>query len=263
MDLTAQGSKLLEVLVAEIAKGRFDPDRPETFLGYGETLQILNLPPEAPVGQTDGITLQLNGLNDLAHWIKEMRRLPKITGLIVWKSGPDKDTPGGGYFKEYGIPRNGREYIWWLEEARKSIAFDWSPFLPAAETFDSEEIRFVGSVSEGAVRAVPTNVRQRSEKLRDLAREHFKNQSFNGKLRCATCGWSKPDFSLAHEIIEIHHAEELGDLPKTGRTLPVADAIALLAPLCPTCHRILHAKPSGGSFTIAELRKCLLGDSQI
>jgi hypothetical protein len=74
---------------------------------------------------------------------------------------------------------------------------------------------------------------------------------------------SKPDFSLAHEIIEIHHAAELGDLPKTGRTLPVADAIALLAPLCPTGHRILHAKPSGGSFTIAELRKCLLGDSQI
>jgi hypothetical protein len=262
MELSDQGRKLLGLLVAEIRSGRIVADHPETFAGYGEMIDKLQLPSDAPRGETDGQTLQLNGLNDLARWIKRQRGIPKITGLIVWKHGDEKDSPGGGYFREYGIRRDGKEYSWWLDEARKSIGFDWSPYLPAAEAFDSEAIRFVGSVSEGAKKEVPSKVRQRSEKLRDLARDHFSWKSADGKLHCAVCNWSKPAFPLSREIVEIHHADELGNLPEDGRTLSVAEAIALLAPLCPTCHRMLHAKPGGGSFTVAELRKYLNLDSE-
>jgi len=41
------------------------------------------------------------------------------------------------------------------------------------------------------------------------------------------------------------------------RTLTLDEALALLTPLCPTCHRMLHAKPGGGSFTIEQLREYL------
>lgn len=255
MHLTEQGSKLLALLVTEIAKGRFDARNPETFLGYGEALEMLKLPPDAPHGQTDGQTLQLNGLNDLARWIRINGKLPKVTGLFVSKQGSEKGTPGAGYFKEYGIARNGKEYAWWLEESRKSIAFDWSPHVSAEETFEPDEVRYVGTVSEGTEHEVPTKIRQRSQKLRDLAREHFRLKSPKRQLYCAVCDWAKPAFPLAHEIIEIHHTEEMSTLPKAGRKLTLAEALALLTPLCPTCHRMLHAKPGGGSFTVEELRE--------
>jgi len=86
MELSEQGRKLLAVLVAEIAKGKLNPDKPEGFLGYRQTLDLLKLPSDAPVGETDGQTLQLNGLNELAAWIHQHpKRLPRLTGLIVAK----------------------------------------------------------------------------------------------------------------------------------------------------------------------------------
>jgi hypothetical protein len=264
MELSEQGQRLLNVLVLEIKSERFDVEHPENFLGYGETLGLLNLPADAPHGQTDGQTLQLNGLNDLARWIrKHPKRLPRITGLIVSKQQYDEldgthrmpHVPGKGYFVEYG--RNVEDWTWWLAESRKSLDFNWSPYLSVQETFDLEEIRHVGAVSEGAEREMPTKVRQRSQKLRDLAREHFSGKSPDKKLRCATCDWTKPNFPLAHEIIDIHHTEEMSSLPKTGRKLTLDEALALLTPLCPRCHRMLHAKPGGGCFTVEALRECL------
>lgn len=263
MELSEQGQRLLRVLVGEIRGNRIAANRPETFLGYGETIELLQLPPSAPRGETEGQTLQLNGLNDLARWIRSKPTLPKITGLIVMQAGPEALTPGGGYFKEYGIPRTGKEYAWWLDEARKSLEFNWSPFFPETtaievEVFDVEAIRHIGDVAEGALRELPVKIRQRSEKLRDFARKHFKSASPDGELHCAVCHWSKPCFLLTREIVEIHHTEEIETLPPEGRTLPINEALALLVPLCPTCHRILHAKPGGGNFTVAELQQKIL-----
>ena len=255
MDLSEAGQKLLSVLINYTRSGRLDVERPETYLGYGETLQLLNLPVDAPKGRTDGETLQLNGLNDLARWIKTRPSLPKFTGLIVSKSGSEKNTPGAGYFKEYNIPRNGKEYDWWLEESRKSLTFDWSPFIGSVELFDAEEIWNVGVVFEGKQSEISKKIRQRSQRLRELAREHFR--SSDGKLYCAVCKWKQPDFELACEIIEIHHTNELSDFPTTGKKIPLNQALTFLAPLCPTCHRVLHAKPGGESFTVEELRELL------
>ena len=165
------------VLVSEIAKGKLNPDKPESFLGYRQTLDLLKLPPDAPLGETDGQTLQLNGLNDLAAWIDQNpKRLPRITGLTVAKEPrvyPDgtrrsAHVPGKGYFLAH--KRKVEDWQWWLAEARKSIAFDWSPYLPAEETVEPAEIRHVGGISKGAEREVPAKLRQRSKKLRDLSR---------------------------------------------------------------------------------------------
>jgi hypothetical protein len=155
MALSEKGLQLLRVLVAEISRKRLDADHPENFLGYHEVLERLNLPPDAPRGDTDGKTLQLNGLNDLARWVREHpKRLPRLTGLIVSKHEYDEmdgtfrmaNVPGKGYFVEY---RKGIEdWPWWLTESRKALAFDWSPYVPAEETFEPEDVREVDEGKE-------------------------------------------------------------------------------------------------------------------
>jgi riboflavin biosynthesis pyrimidine reductase len=42
-----------------------------------------------------------------------------------------------------------------------------------------------------------------------LAREHFRRKSKDGRLHCAACDWTRPAFSLAHEIIEAGLLDDL------------------------------------------------------
>ena len=260
-ELSEKGLRLFRVLVSQIEAGRFSAHDPKTFLGYGQTLDLLNLPPDATRGPTDGKTLQLNGLNDLARWIREHpNRLPRLTGLIVSKTKYDEedggyrmpDVPGKGYFREY--KRDVEDWTWWLKESEKSLAFDWSPYLPAEEMFDLEDIEHVGFLSEGAEREATGKVRRRSQKLRELAREHFRGLSRDRKLHCAVCDWTTPAFLLGREIIEIHHELAIRSAPKEGRKLTLKEALSIVFPLCPRCHRMLGAKPGGGSFTVPELQ---------
>jgi len=68
-DLSRPARNLFELLIREVESGRFFAESPETFLGYGEVLEKLDLPQDAPAGVTSGETLQLNGLNELGPWI--------------------------------------------------------------------------------------------------------------------------------------------------------------------------------------------------
>src|SRR5690349_14809785 len=104
MKLTESAAKLLSALVVQIQTGRFNPDKPETYLGYGEALQQIGLPETARRGPTDGVTLQLNGMDELAIWLQgHTPPLPAITGLLVSKS--DTDINGG--HRTPGIPGRG------------------------------------------------------------------------------------------------------------------------------------------------------------
>ncbi len=109
-------------------------------------------------------------------------------------------------------------------------------------------------MSEGAEREATGKVRQRSQKLRELAREHFRGQSRDHKLHCAVCDWTTPAFLLGREIIEIHHELAIRSAPKEGRKLTLKEALSIVFPLCPRCHRMLGAKPGGGIFTVPELQ---------
>lgn len=135
--LSPQGSALLQILVRHLNRHERSPtpDVPETLIGYRETLDELNLPPSAPRGDTDGKTLQLNGLNDLAKWVKKIRGMPRITGLVVSRSTKDEDdgsqrlknVPGKGYFKEYN--RHPEDWTWWGLEMTRCKEFDWSRYV--------------------------------------------------------------------------------------------------------------------------------------
>ena len=416
---------------------------PESLISYGEALKILNLPENAPRGLTDGKTLQLNGLNDLAQWIGRHPRMPRITGIIISRSERDgidgtrrpKFVPSAGYFKEY--KRKVDDWPWWIEQVNASVAFDWSPFLsetqkpaskssplsaevieqlrptkyqrvydllkiaglkteiptddlggnglaayrsylsqwsfhegqrivlclhfqdmgedggaifqrlnyrtageehrhwntfqkqrawsmdrafvtayksgrnvrvivvdgerdaqgdeqvkarlldpeswhvstydketgwcrlqrgpqPAApETFTTKEIEVAGTFAEGAQSEVTAKTRERSARLRDLARAHFITHSADGRLHCAICTWAPPlSLALSGPIVEIHHGLGISAYPTAGRALTFEEAIQHLTPLCPNCHRVAHAKPDGGVFAVTELRAALLSHAQ-
>src|SRR6478735_2034752 len=81
--LSGKGQALLDILVAHLRKPGVQAQRPETLISYGEALELLHLSPDSPRGPTDGKTLQLNGLNDLAHWVHRQPAMPRITGVIL------------------------------------------------------------------------------------------------------------------------------------------------------------------------------------
>ena len=134
------------------------------------------------------------------------------------------------------------------------------PWPAPAETFTPTEITAAGSFAEGAKVEITSHIRERSQRLRDLARAHFAAQSADGRLHCAACDWTPPvALELSGSIVEIHHEVAISTLPSEGRALPFADAVKFLTPLCPNCHRILHAKRGGGSFTLEAIRKSYRG----
>lgn len=143
MKLTDSAEKLLQVLVHQIKLGRFNPERPDTFLGYGEALKLIKLPSAAPVGPTDGVTLQMNGMEHLALWLHgHTPPLPAITGLLVSKSSADingerrtPNVPGRKYFTVF--KRKDEDYEWWLDQTKKAIAFDWSPYLRSEKVIET------------------------------------------------------------------------------------------------------------------------------
>ncbi|MBI5770015.1 MAG: hypothetical protein HZA93_19725 [Verrucomicrobia bacterium] len=130
------------------------------------------------------------------------------------------------------------------------------PWPPPAETFTPVEIAAAGSFAEGAKVEITAQIRERCQRLRELARAHFAKRSIDGRLHCAVCDWAPPpSFALTGPIVEIHHGLGIGEYPADGRALTFEEAIQHLTPLCPNCHRIAHAKPGGGTFTLDELKR--------
>jgi len=432
--LSPQGQLLLSILVSHIKQSHVNAARPETLISYGEALGLLKLPAKAPRGPTDGKTLQLNGLNDLAQWVNKYPKMPRITGVIISRSEYDgidgirrpRNVPSAGFFKEY--KRKIDDWQWWIEQVEGSIAYDWDPYLirtvstassdtrrdqgiiaqlkpteplraydllkvaglttevPAADVetrlnayrtylsrwsftegdrvvlclhfhdmreengiifqrlnyrtdrpehrnwnalqkerawsmdrtfvtankagmnirvvvvdgqptvdgheqierrlldsapwhvssydqtegwcrlqrgpkpeppdvFTSEEITAAGTFAEGAPTEVTAKIRERSAKLRDLARDHFAKRSPDKRLHCAACNWSAPTgLDLSGPIVEIHHGVGISLYPVEGKAMTFEEAVLYLTPLCPNCHRIIHAKKGGGGFSLDELK---------
>jgi predicted HNH restriction endonuclease len=128
--------------------------------------------------------------------------------------------------------------------------------IPTSETFTPEEITAAGTFAEGAQTQTTAKVRERSSRLRDLAREHFAKKSPDKRLHCEVCDWAPAlGLALSGPIVEIHHGLGIREYPADGRTMTFEEAIQHLTPLCPNCHRIAHAKLGGGVFTLAELKQ--------
>lgn len=117
--------------------------------------------------------------------------------------------------------------------------------------FDEDE-----AVTEGRTSQVATQRRERSQKLRRIAREHFRDT--DGRLACAACAF---DFHAAYGergdgYIEIHHRKPIFTYDDSDMEQSIGDAIENLVPLCANCHRMLHRRRDD-VWTVDQLRRVL------
>lgn len=111
------------ILAAEIGKGRFQINHPETFISYKAVLQLLR---KRKPHIFPGKRLQCEGLTELNEWTIDMPSVPKITGLVVDQK---KHIPGPGYLPSHGFNNDSVGNKWWLEQTAKAIGFNWMPYL--------------------------------------------------------------------------------------------------------------------------------------
>jgi predicted HNH restriction endonuclease len=130
------GRRLLQLLISHFPKVK--AGQPNTYIGYKQALDALNLP---SVRATYGESLQVQGLNSLAEWTHREGH-PAITGLIIDLS---KFEPGHGYFKLFGHDADDDRYDWWKGEIEKSLAYNWAPYSDGhgstGESWSDEELR--------------------------------------------------------------------------------------------------------------------------
>lgn len=248
MALSPSGRAILEFLVGELRRGRFRLHDEGTFCGYKEVHERLGL---SRRGFHWGNSLRSQGLADLAEWLRD-EKLPALTGLIVGEEEPRR--PGPGYFSVFGMPDG--DLAWWRAQVRAGIKQDWSKWVPDIGLVDLDDIREDSlSYLEGTTKTVSLELRARCDALRTRAREIFRSP--DGFLRCEVCGWHKPDARISGDIVELHHLDPLHRAPASGRKVTLEEAIALLVPVCPTCHRMLHSKTGGGQFEVPALKQIL------
>lgn len=121
-----KASRLLAVVADAIGREEMRADRPWTFLSYSAALERLGV---AKPKFRPGSRLQRHGLNELNEWTREFAALPKIAALIVEEKTM---RPNPKFAESHGVPTEGAGWLdWWIEEANRSIRYDWSPFLEA------------------------------------------------------------------------------------------------------------------------------------
>lgn len=93
-------------------------------------------------------------------------------------------------------------------------------------------------IEEGSVHEQMGKGRNRSRTLTRKAREHYRDH--DGLLRCTVCAISFDEMHLP-DVMEIHHLKPIAQYKPDGKKMPLSEALQNVRPLCPTCHKIVHA----------------------
>ncbi len=223
------GEPILRELLQHIAAGRVMPNHPDTYPGYKEIHDALNLPRRA---ETFGDSLKVQGLADLAEWTLEEGH-PAITGLIV-----DRESlmPGHGYFELFGRPQD--DFRWWDDQIAASLDYDWDQFLASYElpppTPDAIDL------VEPPERIATTTYRI----LRDT--ELARHVKLLHNYECQICGHTI-ELSDGSRYAEAHHIRPLGR-PHNG-----PDVIGNTLCVCPNHHAELDY--GAAPIDLASLRQ--------
>ncbi|NIB45134.1 hypothetical protein HBA55_36485 [Pseudomaricurvus alkylphenolicus] len=209
MELDEQGRKLLSLLVSRLDSAT--PGRPDTYIGYKECHELLDLP---QMREKWGESLKPQGLNSLAEWTVA-NNLPAITGLIINRLSNE---PGPGYFSLFGKQKN--PYEWWENEIRKSRSHDWSDYIEECVELNPSDIEVPNNRSDMVVSRI----------IRDSALSQRVKRLNN--YECQICGLSI-QVSKKRRYVEAHHIMPLGS-PHNG-----PDVIENMICVCPNHHAML------------------------
>jgi hypothetical protein len=211
-----RGLAVLRVLLEHIATGKVIASRPETFIGYKDIHDALDLPLRAA---TYGDSLSRQGLADLAEWTLHEEH-PAITGLVIDRSNY---RPGKGYFELFR--KRPEDFQWWTNEIARSLAYDWQPFVvrSAAVVEPKPTQRAADFQPPPPDRALTTDYRI----LRDT--ELARRVKSIHRYECQLCGHSI-HLADGSRYAEAHHIRGLGE-PHNG-----PDVIGNILCLCPNHH---------------------------
>ncbi len=111
-------------------------------------------------------------------------------------------------------------------------------------------------ISEGTSVIKKSKTRLRSQRLRNVAIEHYKSK--DGKIRCTICGFCFEEKygDVGKDYIEIHHESPICQYSDDGFESYISEAIKNVKPLCANCHRMIHHN-SIRPMTIEELKKTI------
>ncbi|RUO70093.1 HNH endonuclease [Pseudidiomarina salinarum] len=208
MQLDEQGKNLLSLLVLRLDDAV--PGRPDTYIGYKDCHDLLNLP---KIREKWGESLKAQGLNSLAAWTAE-NNVPAITGLIIDKSSLE---PGPGYFSLFGEQIN--PYQWWESEVRRSKSYDWSSFVNESFNLIPSDIDVPDREDIVVSRIIrDTALSQRVKRLNNY--------------ECQFCGTSI-EMPQGKKYAEAHHIKPLGS-PHNG-----PDVVENMVCVCPNHHAML------------------------
>jgi len=112
-------------------------------------------------------------------------------------------------------------------------------------------------IEEGALDRRTTTQRKRSDKLKKLAMEDFK-ESHEGQVFCEACRFNffKTYGEHGKDFIEIHHIEPISYLDIEGEKITFAKARTKIVLLCANCHRMIH-RNKGNMLSIEALKGLL------
>ena len=108
------------------------------------------------------------------------------------------------------------------------------------------------TITEGKISAKTAVVKERSQKLRRAAIEHY---TIDHKIVCSVCGFDFKEVygELGDGYIQIHHENPIYQYCNDGFEEYISEAIKNMKPLCANCHCIIH-RNQNKLVSITELK---------
>lgn len=113
------------------------------------------------------------------------------------------------------------------------------------------------TITEGKVSTKTAIVKERSQKLRRAAIEHY---TVDGKIMCSVCGFDfkKIYGELGDGYIQMHHENPIYQYSDDGFETYISEAVKNMKPLCANCHCMVH-RNKGRLISITELKAIMDG----
>jgi predicted HNH restriction endonuclease len=183
----------------------------------------------------------------------------KFSQIVRNITGTERSFVKNGYIaREAGrnkplfITDKGREYLKNNYEFVRYLFTNDFKFDDMIDSFRSinlpehteKKIKFIDEniiISEGQNKIVETKAYQRSNKLRNIAIEHYTQ---SGRIKCKACCFDFEDFYGVYGkgFIEIHHQKPVFMFDESELEKTIINALENVIPLCPNCHRMIHKR---------------------
>ncbi|MDD2870603.1 MAG: HNH endonuclease [Candidatus Gracilibacteria bacterium] len=128
--------------------------------------------------------------------------------------------------------------------------FDWDDIkegfnnVYTSTTINNKKIELFDEnilINEGIQKVINVKTYNRSDRLRNIAINHFKKS--DGKLYCECCSFCFDLFygaEISKNYIEIHHKRPIFQYEGEDINVKIENALNNLSPLCSNCHRMIH-----------------------